>query len=116
MAPLPILWGSRRPRRAGRSQRELSDLSYKEPPNKTRAPICELYGLFMQTLKDFQDLFGRVCRCWDVIGTANDLLSLWTLVLMRTAQYLTSAWPRPWYEKRRYCHHHHVPSGTCVLF
>jgi hypothetical protein len=49
------------------------------------------------------------------IRTTYDLLSQWTLFLMRTAQYLTSAWPRPWYEKRRYCRHHHVPSGTCVL-
>jgi hypothetical protein len=31
------------------------------------------------------------------------------------AQYSNSAWPRPWYEKQRYCCRHHVPSDTCVL-
>jgi len=34
----------------------------------------------------------------NAIRTTNDPLSHWALFLMRTAQYLTSAWPRPWYE------------------
>jgi hypothetical protein len=28
------------------------------------APICGLHGLFMQTLKDPHDLYGRECQCW----------------------------------------------------
>jgi hypothetical protein len=32
----------------------------------------------------------------DAVRATYDLLSHWTLFLMPTAQYLTSAWPRPW--------------------